>query len=475
MTVTLDFFTGYVLPQLRAEHKTVEALTKACQLFIDQNAVQDAEGNPVEITAIDLSSTAGEPAQAGPEEGAAAEAGVAKAVAAAVTKELDARDRKGGAHRKNMRQRFTVEVGPSTIETDRKRGWRDYDEFVGAVIEHGTPNARKGEENVKRLHYRTKAPTGGSVQEATAYGFLLPPEFATEIWQKTLEVGDLENVCAKCDRWPVRDEQLELIAWDETSRVTGSRYGGIRGYWTGEADQMTGVKGKTRKLKLDMHEFTILCYLTNRLLKSSQGGMLQSKYAEAAAAEIMWEFCNACFRGEGSAKPLGVIGAAGTLEIAKETNQTAATIWRQNITKMWARMLPSARVGASWYINVDCEPTLEEMSLAVGVGGVPVYLPNGGIADAPYARLKGRPVVPVEWCSTVGTAGDIVLANWDWYCLGVKESIDSEVSIHLRFDYNETALRYVTQTDGQPWLASKITPANGTNTLAPFVTLAARA
>jgi hypothetical protein len=48
----------------------------------------------------------------------------------------------------------------------------------------------------------------------------------------------------------------------------------------------------------------------------------------------------------------------------------------------------------------------------IGTGGVPVYLPPGGLSESPYAILKGRPVIPVEYCATLGTVGDIILADF---------------------------------------------------------------
>jgi hypothetical protein len=49
-----------------------------------------------------------------------------------------------------------------------------------------------------------------------------------------------------------------------------------------------------------------------------------------------------------------------------------------------------------------------------------------------------------------------------------------DMSIHLRFDYNETAFRFLFAMDGQPWLNAPLTPFHGTNTLSPFVALATR-
>jgi HK97 family phage major capsid protein len=94
---------------------------------------------------------------------------------------------------------------------------------------------------------------------------------------------------------------------------------------------------------------------------------------------------------------------------------------------------------------------------------------------APYGTLLGRPVVPIQSCKTVGDVGDIIFASLPQYCAAVKTGgVQQDVSMHLWFDYATTAFRFILRVGGQPWWRAPITPKNGTNTLAPFVTLAAR-
>ena len=101
---------------------------------------------------------------------------------------------------------------------------------------------------------------------------------------------------------------------------------------------------------------------------------------------------------------------------------------------------------------------------------------GGGVSQAPYASLFGRPVVPIEQCATLGDQGDIIFADLSNYILIDKGGIQSAMSIHVKFIYDESVFRFVYRVDGQPALASPITPYKGTaNTLSPFVTLAARA
>ena len=50
----------------------------------------------------------------------------------------------------------------------------------------------------------------------------------------------------------------------------------------------------------------------------------------------------------------------------------------------------------------------------------------------------------------------------------------ADTSIHLWFDQNTTAFRFVMRMNGQPWLSAAIARKNGSNTLSHFVTLASR-
>ena len=115
------------------------------------------------------------------------------------------------------------------------------------------------------------------------------------------------------------------------------------------------------------------------------------------------------------------------------------------------------------------------MSLAVGTGGIPVYMPAGGLSQSPYGTLYGKPVLPVWQCQTLGTKGDIIFADLSQYLLAEKGGIDAASSIHVKFVYDETAFRFVMRVDGQPWWNSALMPYKGTNTQSPFVVLDTRA
>ena len=115
------------------------------------------------------------------------------------------------------------------------------------------------------------------------------------------------------------------------------------------------------------------------------------------------------------------------------------------------------------------------MSIAVGTGGVPVYMPAGGLSAAPYDTLYSRPVLPVEHCAALGTVGDILFADFGQYLLADKGGIQSASSIHVQFLTDETVFRFLYRVDGQPLWHAPLTPASGGSTRSPFVSLATRA
>jgi HK97 family phage major capsid protein len=80
----------------------------------------------------------------------------------------------------------------------------------------------------------------------------------------------------------------------------------------------------------------------------------------------------------------------------------------------------------------------------------------------------------VEYAATLGTVGDITLADLRKYRLIRKGGVEQASSIHVRFTQGEQTFRAFYRCDGQPVPRSALTPFKGSNTLSPFITLATR-
>jgi len=322
-----------------------------------------------------------------------------------------------------------------------------------------------------RADPRLKAPTGLSEGQPSEGGFLVQTDYATSLLEKVYADS---SVVSRVTRMPIsaNSNSIKIPAVSESSRADGSRFGGIRAYWLNEAGTKTPSQPAFEQVALELKKLIGLCYATDELLQDAPA--LESWVKMAFAKEFDFKITDAILNGDGAGKPLGIENAPCTLSVSAETSQAADTILFENIIKMWARLYAPCRPNAVWLISQDIEPQLFSMAMAVGTGGVPVYMPAGGISGAPYGTLMGRPVLPIEQCDNLGDVGDIILADLSQYIMIDKGGVQQASSIHVNFTTDETAFRFVYRVDGQPWWRSALTPFNGGNTQSPFINLAAR-
>lgn len=313
--------------------------------------------------------------------------------------------------------------------------------------------------------------TGLSEGIASGGGFLLQDNFAAQMIETVWEDPDLLGRVNKISI--TKGNNMKIPAINETSRADGSRSGGVQMYWAAEAGSKIPSKPDYRQIELVLKKLIGLIYATDELLEDAPA--LESYIRRAFAAEMRFKLIDALIRGTGAGQPLGILASPCLVTVAAETGQPTATIVYENLAKMYSRMIATSRQNAVWHINQDLEPQLYDLGITVGLGGSPIFMPAGGISGKPYNTLWGLPIVPLEQCATLGTLGDIFFCDWTKYIAIDKGAMQSAVSIHVKFTYDESVFRFVYRFDGQPELASAITPYSASaNTLSHFITLAAR-
>ena len=290
------------------------------------------------------------------------------------------------------------------------------------------------------------------------------------------EVFQTGILASRCRRIPLSGNanSIKINGIDETSRAS-TRSGGILGYWEEEAAEKTASKPKFRKIELNLKKLIGLCYATDELLQDAAA--LEGVIRTGFVSEFGFLLDDSIINGTGAGQPLGILNAGCLVSVDKETGQKAATVVAENVVKMYSRIFAQSRPNAIWLINQNIEPQLFTMSLAVGTGGIPIYMPAGGFSGQPYGTLFGRPVIAIEQAATLGTLGDIIFADLPGgYILAEKGGIQSDMSIHVRFQYDESCFRFVMRVDGQPVRASALTPYKGGSsyTQSHFVALATR-
>lgn len=318
---------------------------------------------------------------------------------------------------------------------------------------------------------RAALTTYGNESVGADGGFAVPPDFRNEIM--TLVMAEA-GLFSRVDASPTQSNTVTLMT-DETTAYGTS---GVRVYTRTEAQAMTQSKPNLKEFSTKLHELYAFVPMTDELLEDAP--MLSSFLTKKAGEAIQFKLTDYIINGTGAGQPLGILNSPCLVTQAAVGSQTADTIHADNIIAMWSRMPAGVRSQAVWLCNQDAEPQLMKLGLPVvtatgtATGGMPLYMPPGGLSAAPYGNLLGRPVITTECCSALGDVGDIILAYLPGYFAPYKGGIKSDVSIHLFFDQAVTSFRWTMRVGGQPWLSAPISRKNGSNTLSHFVTLAAR-
>ncbi|MEN6567192.1 MAG: phage major capsid protein [Veillonellales bacterium] len=359
-------------------------------------------------------------------------------------------------------------VAGSSVEVKEKK-WKSFGEMLQSVRKAAIPAAEGGRIDNRLLDGIRGAATGSNETISSEGGFLVDEQYVTDLLTKTY---DSAVVAGKTWDIPIgaNANRLRMNGIDEKSRANGSRYGGVQAYWSGEAQTVTATKPKFRKIELELDKLFALCYATDELLEDSTA--LEAVITKAFQDEMAFKLDDAIINGSGAGVPLGILNCPALVTVAKESNQTAGTIAHENILKMYNRVWARSRMNAAWFINQECEPQLENMTVTIGTAG----------EISPYAKeyadkgtIKGKPVYTIEQCSGLGAVGDIILADMSQYIMIHKGGITPATSVHVRFLYDEQVFRFTYRVNGMPGWNAPLSPYKGTTTLSPFVALATRA
>jgi HK97 family phage major capsid protein len=380
--------------------------------------------------------------------------------------------------REKLNTELTKPEPPRTMASNRieiimdqadKERFPSFGSFLMATYNAGRPG---GSVDPRLLSIRAAA-SGLNETVPSDGGFLVQQDFSTELLQDVFQTGIL---AAKCRKIQIggNANSIKINGIDETSRAS-TRYGGILGYWKDEAALKTASRPKFRQIELNLKKLIGLCYATDELLTDASA--LEGVIRQGFASEFGFLLDDAIINGTGAGQPLGILNSGCLVSVDKETGQKAATVVAENVVKMYSRIFAQSRPNAVWLINQNIEPQLFTMSLSVGTGGVPIYMPAGGLSGQPYGTLFGRPVIAIEQAATLGTVGDIIFADLGGYILAEKGGIQSDMSIHVQFLYDESVFRFVLRIDGQPVRSTALTPYKGGSsyTQSHFVALATRA
>lgn len=360
---------------------------------------------------------------------------------------------------------------PAQLREDDSKPFKNLGEQTKAYIKSKlAPNdadPRVEKYQIKRIA-ELKAASGMTEGAFADGGTFVQTEFSNDLIERTYNTG---QVLSRIPNQPIgaNFNSYSALLIDESSRANGSRFGGLQVYRVGEGGSMTQTRPKFRRKEIKPGKIVGLTYLTDELIQDAV--QLEGHINRFVPMEFAFKMEDELFNGSGVGESMGVLNAAATVSVSKNTGQTAATIEFLNLTKMWERLWPGSEANAMWCANKSIFPQLMQMSIPAGTGALS---PLGVVFANGQFTIFGRPVMFLEYCAALGTVGDLCLVDFSQYIGVSKGGIKSDSSMHVLFTTDEMSLRWIIRYQAEPTWNVALTPKAG-STFSPYVTLATRA
>ncbi|NLD98607.1 MAG: phage major capsid protein [Fibrobacter sp.] len=286
-------------------------------------------------------------------------------------------------------------------------------------------------------------------------GFAVPTEYSSVYWDKSLES---EIIRSRAQVWKMTSDTRIVPMFNSQDTSTGI-YGFVS-QWLAELGTATVQTPELRGLKLSAHKLGLYTALSREV---AEDGLDFPRQVENALTKALgWSLDDAFFNGNGVGKPIGILNAACKIVVGKENGQANNSIVRENLVKMFARLMPGSFQNAVWVVNQSC---LVSLLMLKDDAGNPLWA---------YGKpLLGLPVIVSEKLPSVGNQGDIALCDFSCYAIGMRQEIAIDTSNAPGWTKDQIDLRGIIRVTGQPIFSQPIKQKDG-NTVSPFVLLADR-
>jgi HK97 family phage major capsid protein len=251
-------------------------------------------------------------------------------------------------------------------------------------------------------------------------------------------------------------DTLKVAGFDASDNSGGAPFG-FTAQWLQEGGEATDTSPKVRKIELKTKKLAIFTVASNELAGDAQDfeGQLNRTLTQA----IGWCLDFAFLRGTGAGQPRGVLNDPALVTQPKEALQAADTITYENLVGMLALLHPSCYKNAIWVCSPTAIPQLLTLGIFLGLAGSPVPVLQS--LSANEFTLLTRPVLFTEKVPAIGEKGDIVLADFSKYTIGLRKELSIVKSFHVRWQSDESSYRAICRVDGQGQWNKAMTPKNG--------------
>jgi len=292
-----------------------------------------------------------------------------------------------------------------------------------------------------------KAPSGINESTDADGGYLVTQPVADKLFGAAFSGAVIYPKCAKL---PVPDKanglKVSYLAHNTVTRTSTPR-----GYWLSEGGQKTATKFTFGSHTLNLGKLVFYVPMTDEIMEDAP--LLEQYVISQVKGRIGWMLDDAILNL--STATSGMMGIFDAGSVAFLATPAASASTAAYLVSLYSGVMPSLRGSAEWYMS---NARWQTLIAAVGAGTTASPMP---IVDVAGKTILGRPVNVMEQMAATGSAGDILFGDFaNGYAVLEKGELEISMSKDVRFEYDETVLRFVLRVAGAPVIA-KVTLPDG--------------
>ena len=311
-------------------------------------------------------------------------------------------------------------------------GFRSFGEFA-SVVASGKYDNRLDE----RQHLAGTGELGG---------FTIPTEHAGMLLDKSLES---EIVRPRARVYPMKHSQLQIAKWNNNDHTAGL-YGGLQGEWLAENATATIQEGALELVTLAKGKLAIFTEVSNELMFDSD--VFEMELTSALSRGVGWYMDNAFINTDGTGgTPVGLLNDAALIQVARNT---ADQVDYDDLIRMYTALYKGG--SPVWMVANDVLPQLLTIQDPANR-----YIWQADARGEVAGRLFGYPVIVTEKVPALGNTGDVCLADWSHYLIGLGPDITLEKNNAPGWARDVSSFRCIVRVNGVGSWSDSHTAANG--------------
>lgn len=296
-----------------------------------------------------------------------------------------------------------------------------------------------------------------NMETGAAGGVLIPDTMMRTIMAAMPQKGIIRPRAFVIPGGDAPNGDFEIPYFDQSSSVAG----GIGYVQRGETTDMTISTGEFAALTLKALEHSTYIQVGKKTAQNGNvvglGTFITNFFAREKDAREDYLFIN----GNGTNQPKGILSASCLKGVSRNTS---SHLKFADVAAAYVGQMDNN--GAVWIANKGAMQDL--ISMADGNGNNLIFK-AGDVTKGIPATLLGYPILETTNAPALGSKGDLIFANLNYYI--VKDGRSFEMSVYdVRPEKQLLDYVGVWDVDGNSWLANAITMKDG-NTYSPFVTV----